>query len=924
MSSSSKSWMLWAQPSAGWKTEIKQACRKARLCAFLRTGKEGHKLKKRFCAMLVLLALMLTFVPIRAQATEYTTVSQAAVTLREAMVARQETVTVYVTVPIAEVETAYEDIFKQALQHTSDPVQGDYLQWHFAGYTVESQPVEHETTCDLSLTYELQYYTTADQEAQVTAAVNDVLQQLDLYDATEYQKIKGIYDYICDNVTYDHENLSDSSYMLKYTAYAAIVNGTAVCQGYASLFYRMALALGLDCRVISGVSQGEDHGWNIVRLNGYYYNLDATWDSERGAGQAYHYFLRGSRNFGEHTRHEQYDTPDFNIAFPMSAVDYAYDGEVTENGFTFSISNGEAMLQRYTGEDADVVIPGTVNDMPVTAISGRAFENNTNLRSVTIPASVQAIEDGYLDGWSESHSAFYRCTNLEEVWFEEGSQLSYIGISAFECCSKLGSITLPDTLQTVGESAFSGCERLQSLELPDGLVTLGQNVISGSGIKTLTIPASCIEVSFSQGASMLEEFIVAEGNPVYCAHEGVLYALDNSVKNGEWTLYCYPAAKQAQQYRVADFASSVCSDSFADATQLQTLYIGDCWGYSLNGDHIGRIRCRIIPDDTNPYYRAHTDMLLSKDGTVLEQLPSSVTGTVTIPDGVTTIAAYACEHGSYTQIILPETVRSIKGAAFWYTPTLESIDLPTRLDELGTSAFYGCGALQTVTIPEGITKISVNAFSDCRSLKQVTLPSTLLELEYGCFAGTGLENIGIPEGVQTIGMNAFMNCPDLECVMLPSTLTKIGYGAFGYSSRITDVHYAGSQQQWEMITVEGENEPLTGATLHYDEGQTVDPGVDPTDPTQPSDPTQPDDPTEPSEPTQPIEPTQPSQPATEPSDPATEPSAPSTVPVTDPTDPVIEDPLEPEVPTMLIAAILGGAAVLCIIAMAVIHGRKKR
>ena len=127
-----------------------------------------------------------------------------------------------------------------------------------------------------------------------------------------------------------------------------------------------------------------------------------------------------------------------------------------------------------------------------------------------------------------------------------------------------------------------------------------------------------------------------------------------------------------------------------------------------------------------------------------------------------------------------------------------------------------------------------------------------------------------------------------------------------------------------MITVEGENEPLTGATLHYDEGQTVDPGVDPTDPTQPSDPTQPDDPTEPSEPTQPIEPTQPSQPATEPSDPATEPSAPSTVPVTDPTDPVIEDPLEPGVPTMLIAAILGGAAVLCIIAMAVIHGRKKR
>lgn len=874
--------------------------------------KGGYKMKRRFCALLVLLAIMLTFVPVRAQAAEYTTVSQAADTLREAMAARQSSVTVRVTVPTAEKDGTHETIFNQAIKHTGDPVEGDYLHWHFSNYNVRIEILEHDTTCDLTLTYELHYYTTADQEAEVTAAVSNVLQALDLYNATDYQKIKGIYDYICENVTYDHDNLNDDSYTLKYTAYAAIVNGTAVCQGYASLFYRMALALGLDCRVVSGISNNENHGWNIVRLNGYYYNMDATWDSELSAGQAYRYFLRGSRNFADHTRHSQYDTADFHIAFPMSVADYTYDSEITVDGFTFSISGGEAMLQRYNGTDAEVVIPGTVNGMPVTAISGKAFENNTHIKTVTIPASVQAIEDGYLDGWSESHSAFYRCTNLETVLFEEGSQLSYIGISAFECCSKLSSITLPDSLRTLGESAFSGCQSLQSLTLPEGVVTLGQNVISGSGIRTLTVPASCVEISYSKNASMLEEFIVAEGNPVYRSHEGVLYALGTGTKYNGWTLYCYPAAKKDEQYRVADFASGVCCDSFADVELLQTLYIGNCWGYSADGDYISRIRCRIVPDDTNPYYRSQGEMLLSKDGTVLEQLPSNVAGVVTVPEGVTTVAPYACEHGSYTRIVLPDTVKTIKNAAFWYTATLEQIDLPAGLRELGVSAFYGCEALRQIVIPEGITRISVNAFGGCRSMTQATLPSTLLELDYGCFAETALSRLEIPEGVKTIGMNAFSGCTDLESVELPVSLKQIGYGAFGYCNGIADVYYAGSQEQWAKITIAENNEPLISAAIHYDEGQTVDPGIDPTDPTQPSDAT---------EPTEPDDPTESTEPGTEPSGPATEPS---TSPATDPTEPGTEEPQEPEPPTMWIAAAFIGAAVICIIAAAVRLGRKKR
>ena len=78
--------------------------------------------------------------------------------------------------------------------------------------------------------------------------LSTVMDFLNLNTKTEYGKIKAIYDYICQHVTYDFANLNNDSYDLKYTSYAALVNGTAVCQGYSALFYRMALEAGLDAR----------------------------------------------------------------------------------------------------------------------------------------------------------------------------------------------------------------------------------------------------------------------------------------------------------------------------------------------------------------------------------------------------------------------------------------------------------------------------------------------------------------------------------------------------------------------------------------------------------------------------------------------------------------------------------------------------
>ena len=171
------------------------------------------------------------------------------------------------------------------------------------------------------------YYTTKAQEDAVTAKVQAVRSQLNLAGKSDYEKIVAIYDYLCDNVVYDNANLNDPNYNLKYSAYAALVNGTSVCQGYSNLFYRLALEEGIDCRFIFGYSKGMNHSWNIVKLGSVYYNLDATWDA---VTKDHRYFLKtDAAHMDDHTKSAEYTQAAFLAAHPMATSDYTIPGNTT-------------------------------------------------------------------------------------------------------------------------------------------------------------------------------------------------------------------------------------------------------------------------------------------------------------------------------------------------------------------------------------------------------------------------------------------------------------------------------------------------------------------------------------------------------------------------------------------------------------------
>ena len=257
----------------------------------------------------------------------YVTLEDAAAALRAGLEAREPQVAIGIkTMQHPNEVSFHEIIFDEAVIHTGVPTQGDYILRHYSGYNCRTSGSYNSFTgiFSLVLTYSLVYHSTSAQEQMVDQQVKNVLDQLNVYDQDDYHKVCAIYDYICKTVYYDHDGLNAGDDIV-YSAYAALINKKSVCQGYANLFYRLALELGVDCRIIAGTGNGGPHAWNIVKLDGQYYNLDATWDAVRKqSGQKYDYFLRCDSRFYDHYRNLEFMTVSFYDQYPMGAADYTY------------------------------------------------------------------------------------------------------------------------------------------------------------------------------------------------------------------------------------------------------------------------------------------------------------------------------------------------------------------------------------------------------------------------------------------------------------------------------------------------------------------------------------------------------------------------------------------------------------------------
>ncbi|MCQ2490573.1 MAG: hypothetical protein MJ079_03175 [Ruminococcus sp.] len=111
-----------------------------------------------------------------------------------------------------------------------------------------------------------------DMAAKLDEKVNEIVANTP--SGSDYDKILYVHDYIVDNTTYDYAGAASDKPGLYHTTYGCLVDGSAVCEGYAESFTLIMNKLGIE----SGICTGSNHAWNYVKLNGKYYWIDTTWD----------------------------------------------------------------------------------------------------------------------------------------------------------------------------------------------------------------------------------------------------------------------------------------------------------------------------------------------------------------------------------------------------------------------------------------------------------------------------------------------------------------------------------------------------------------------------------------------------------------------------------------------------------------------
>ena len=427
----------------------------------------------------------------------------------------------------------------------------------------------------------------------------------------------------------------------------------------------------------------------------------------------------------------------------------AYDAEI--DGIYYYLSEGKATVtfqefygwSAYSDYSGDVIIPESVTyngeTYSVTSIGSQAFEFCSSLTSVTIPNSVTSI--GY--------GAFHYCDGLVSITIP--SSVISIGDWVFQWCSGLTSIKVEEgnpvydsrngcnaIIETASYTLIEGCS---STIIPSDVTSIGDYAFFGrSNLTSIIIPNSVTRIGLNafSGCRGLTSITIPES--VYDIRPG---AFEN----------CYFVADSLinkSSYSEWEYGPTICDEETED-------------GLLLTNNEL--VLCR--PQATS----------------------------VIIPDKVTTIGSNVFRgNTALTSVTIPNSVTSISERAFMDCGSLTSVSIGSGVTSIGEYTFWGCNALEGVHITDltAWCNITFDFDNDLYYNEEFIEPissNPLLYAHHLYLDDKEITDLVIPEDVTKISNLAFAGCNGLTSVIMGNNLTHIGNYVFAMCKGLTSITF---------------------------------------------------------------------------------------------------------------------------------------